>query len=415
MSLRYSHTVALSCDYAHGKIHTVAELLLLSGELRPIKTETTAVIGTSLPLAKEQIISATSLISEIVSDIVKSMSEFKNLWKTTCEHFHRLADAVVVLVEVCSHVTHQILTAGKSLPEKTVLVDKYGASYAGLEIKLSCVQLKRARLDELSPTFIVDLCSNISKYISCLTDICRSAGDSSVDASTQDQFKLGIKSVTCAAGSLIACIKSFKADNSTRHHTRVVTFCEPVLAASHALVALATEEEFIGKGTQLSEEERETMRTVFGPCMNIVSGCVQLCKVTREFSYNISHTGFIHKAKSCQSSIQKSILHLKTELRKHFRIDFQNKAASPFRDDEMPEGQKEFFGFGTSPTGNGSSLAPTGNATSLTPTGSGASLTPTGNGSVNHVNEESNEGDGSSPRSSVAQSEFSFSTGSLSR
>ena len=264
MSLRYSHTVALSCDFAHGKIHTVAELLLLTGELRPIKTETTSVIGTSLPLAKEQILSATSLILEIVHDIVKSMSEFKNLWKATCEHFHRLADAVVVLVEVCSHVTHQVLTTGKSSAEKPALVDKYGASYAGLEIKLSCVQLKRARLDELSSTFIVDLCSNISKYISCLTDICRTASENAPDASTQDQFKLGIKSVTCAAGSLIACIKSFKADNSARHHSRVVTFCEPVLAASQALVALATEEEFIGKGAVLSEEEKDIMKTVFG-------------------------------------------------------------------------------------------------------------------------------------------------------
>lgn len=264
MSLRYSHTVALSCDYAHGKIHTVAELLLLSGELRPIKTETTSLVGTSLPLSKEQINTATGLILELVSDIVKAMSEFKNLWKTTCENFHRLADAVVVLVEVCSHVTHQILTAGKSVEDNPVLVDKYGASYAGLEIKLSCVQLKRARLDELSPTFIVDLCSNISKYISSLTDICRSAGENSLDASTQDQFKLGIKSVTCAAGSLIACIKSFKADNSAKYHTRVVTFCEPVLASSHALVSLATEEEFVGKGTQLTEEEKEIMKAVYG-------------------------------------------------------------------------------------------------------------------------------------------------------
>ena len=265
MSLRYSHTVALSCDYAHGKIHTVAELLLLSGELRPIKTETMSVIGTSLPLAKEQISSATILILEIVDDIVQSMKEFKNLWKTTCENFHRLADTVVVLIEICNHVTHQVLTAGKLSEDcRSISVDKYGASYAGLEIKLSCVQLKRARLDELSPPLIVDLCSNISKYISCLTDICRTAGEKSTESSTQDQFKLGIKSVTCAAGSLIACIKCFKADNSTRHHTRVVTFCEPVLAASHALVTLATEEEFVGKGAPLSEEEREIMKTVFG-------------------------------------------------------------------------------------------------------------------------------------------------------
>ena len=133
--------------------------------------------------------------------------------------------------------------------------------------------------------------------------------------------------------------------------------------------------------------------------MNIVSGCVQLCKVTREFSYNISHTGFIHKAKSCQSSIQKSVLHLKTELRKHFRMDFQSKAASPFRDDELPDPQREFFGFGSSPS----------------PTGNGTSPTQTGNGSLLPEKEELDDGSRNSPRSSLSQSEFSFSTGSLSR
>ena len=131
--------------------------------------------------------------------------------------------------------------------------------------------------------------------------------------------------------------------------------------------------------------------------MNIVSGCVQLCKVTRDFSYNVSHTSYIHKAKSCQSSIQKSVLHLKTELRKHFRMDFQHKAASPFRDDELPDPQREFFGFGTSPTGNG------------------ASPSQTGNGSLVPDREEMHDGNRNSPRSSVAQSDFSHSTGSLSR
>lgn len=151
--------------------------------------------------------------------------------------------------------------------------------------------------------------------------------------------------------------------------------------------------------------------------MNIVSGCVQLCKVTREFAYNISHTGFIHKAKSCQSSIQKSVLHLKTELRKHFRIDFQNKAASPFRDDELPDTQREFFGLRTSPDPAGlrSSPSPTGLRTSPSPTGNGASLPDTGNGSLNHEQEELEDGNRGSSRSSLAPSEFSFSTGSLSR
>ena len=167
--------------------------------------------------------------------------------------------------------------------------------------------------------------------------------------------------------------------------------------------------------------------------MNIVSGCVQLCKVVREFAYNISHTGFLNKAKSCQSSVQKSVLHLKTELRKHFRVDFQNKAASPFRDDELPDTQSELLGLKTSPSpsgvrtslspsdlrtspaGSGSVIAETGNGPSLTETGNSTSVADTGNGRLSPRNEVMDDGNDISPssRSSLASSEFSFSTGSL--
>ena len=176
--------------------------------------------------------------------------------------------------------------------------------------------------------------------------------------------------------------------------------------------------------------------------MNIVSGCVQLCKVVREFAYNISHNGFLNKAKSCQSSIQKSVLHLKTELRKHFRVDFQNKAASPFHDDELSDTQSELMGLKTSPSpsgvstslipsdlrtntgetenshsppGNCASPVDTGNGSSHTKTGSHTSLTGTGNGSQSPRREAMDDGNDTSPmsRSSLGASEFSFSTGSL--
>lgn len=331
MSTSHSHTVVRHCEHTQVKIHTVAELLLLSGQFRPIKTENTNGVEISLASAREQINSSLSIVTEIITDITKMMSDFKSRWKVLCDMLYRLSDAVTVLIELCYFVTFQYLGVNKPEQSEVVLVDRYVASYAGLEIKLSCVQLKRARLDELTATFIMDICSNISKYISVLTDNCRGASENASDAATRDQFKLGIKSVTCAAGSLIACIKSYKSDRSARHHARMVTFCEPVLAASHALVCLATEEEFVDNGRDLSCEEHETQKSVFGPCMNIVSGCVQICKTLRDFAHDSNNAHYVHKAKSCQHSVIKSSSQLKQALQVNLKMDFHVRSASPFK------------------------------------------------------------------------------------
>ncbi|XP_060571217.1 LOW QUALITY PROTEIN: talin rod domain-containing protein 1-like [Ruditapes philippinarum] len=340
MSSHHSHAVVRHCEHTQVKIHTVAELLLLSGQFRPIKTENTNGVKISLASAKEQINSSLSIVMEIVTDITKMMSDMKSRWKVMCDMLYRLSDAVTVLIELCYFVSFQYLGAGKSSTED-VLVDKYAASYAGLEIRLSCVQLKRARLDELTATFIMDICSNISKYISVLTDNCRGASESASDTATRDQFKLGIKSVTCAAGSLIASIKSYKSDRSARHHSRVVTFCEPVLAASHALVCLATEEEFVDRGLDLTHDEQEIQKSVFGPCMNIVSGCVQMCKTLRDFAHDTNNTHYLHKAKSCQHSVAKSTGLLKHALQNHLKMDFHIRSASPIRGDNRYQPQSE--------------------------------------------------------------------------
>ncbi|KAH3865894.1 hypothetical protein DPMN_028940 [Dreissena polymorpha] len=53
------------------------------------------------------------------------------------------------------------------------------------------------------------------------------------------------------------------------------------MVTKHASYALSvTKDEFIDQGRELSPEEAEIQKAVFGPCMNIVSGCVQICKLS---------------------------------------------------------------------------------------------------------------------------------------
>ncbi|KAK3094623.1 hypothetical protein FSP39_004151 [Pinctada imbricata] len=206
------------------------------------------------------------------------------------------------------------------------LVDKYSVCFAGLEIKLSCMRLKKTRTEELSPQLIIDLCSNISKHISQITDICRSAGEKVRDEGTQDQFKLCVKSVTCAAGCLIASIKSYKSQPNERHHSRVLVFCEPVLASSQALVNFATEDDFIGNTAVLTSEARDAQKSILGACMSIVSASIQLCKTVRDLAYDMMTSHHRDKLRMCIDTVDRVSGQMADLLNKHSATDNPKKS-----------------------------------------------------------------------------------------
>ena len=182
-----------------------------------------------------------------------------------CEGLTELTSTVVTFMELCSHISYICAISFKDCCQAIPgLVDRYSISLAGLEIKLSCNRLKKTRVDDLSPQLIIDLCSNISKHISVLTNICKSADEKVRDEGTRDQFKLCVKSVTCAAGCLIASIKTYKSHPNTRHHSRFINFCDPVSTTAQALVSFATEEDFIGKEAVLTPEARDIQKSVLG-------------------------------------------------------------------------------------------------------------------------------------------------------
>ncbi|KAK3598061.1 hypothetical protein CHS0354_042434 [Potamilus streckersoni] len=318
MCSNYARTIACICDHNQVKIHTVAELLLLSGNVTFVRHSTADDTVNHDRSPHDRLLLLVNSVLDHVSHIAKCVNDFKVKWKSVCDSLNLMGDTVTLLVQTCSNYMYNLLSTYDDWdPPKEGLIDKYDAAHAGLEIRLSCMRLKKARYDELSPHFIMELCSNISKYISVLTDICRNASEKADDPAVRDQFKLCIKSVTCAAGCLIASIKSFKMENTLTHHSRVMVFCEPVLASSQALVLFATEDAFCGPPIELSENAKEIQRNIFGPCMNIVSGCVQICKAIREYIHDSTNPSLVHRVHACFDSIQRSVNHLIEEIRLH--------------------------------------------------------------------------------------------------
>lgn len=302
MNASCSRSLSGVCEVCTSKMQSVADMLLLSCSVKPVWTDTIIAIQTNE--LRDQIISTMTNISTLSQNLVSHVHMISAKWTDISTTLQELTSAVNQFIEITSHIAYIISVNFSNCSEaENGLVDKYSVCYSGLEIKLSCSRLKRTRADDLSPQIIIDLCSNISKHISVITDICRKAGHSVNDESVEDQFKLSVKSVTCAAGCLIASIKSYKSSPNLTHHSRVMVFCEPVLTSSQALVSFATEKDFIGAEGVLTVQAKEIQKKILGACMNIVSSCIQLCKTIRDLTYDMMTTHHRERLRSCTESI----------------------------------------------------------------------------------------------------------------
>lgn len=266
MNSAHARVIASTCERSQTKLQMIAEMLLLSCEARPLQMCSGYFSHMINPSnLHEKIFSTVKTVLTLMKAIVAHVHMISTKWLEICEGLQELCSTTINLIELGSHTAYLVAVnfPGCELAEDG-LVDKYSVLLAGLEIKMSCNRLKRARIEDLTPQLIIDLCSNISRHISVVTDICRIAGEGVGDESTEDQFKLCVKSVTCAAGCLIASIKSYKSHPNPTLHARIVVFCEPVLAASCALVSFATEDDYTGKQGLLTSESRHTQKAILG-------------------------------------------------------------------------------------------------------------------------------------------------------
>ncbi|GFO06040.1 mesoderm development candidate 1 [Plakobranchus ocellatus] len=115
-----------------------------------------------------------------------------------------------------------------------------------------------------------------------MTEVCRRAAEEVQDTYDQDQFKLCVKAITSTVSCLVTSIKSFKRSPSESLLRRVVSFCDPVIAASAALLAFATEDSFIGSPAQLTERASEMYRASLGLSVSISSAIIQMFRAVRD-------------------------------------------------------------------------------------------------------------------------------------
>lgn len=271
MSRHNGRDVVMLCEECHSKMLAVGELLLLSCEARPVFTS-----QADLELSKEtfvhyrdKVIDKLNHILIVSRDISSQVHAGAVQWKSFGQRLQEMGALVVGLTELSAHIGYIMAVSFQHSHVSALgVVNKYKLHQAKLDLKFCCSRLKRSCVDDLDPHLLVELCSTISRALSAMTEVCRHASEHAREVEDQNQFKLCIKSITSTTSCLISSVKRFKSSPSVDHLRRIIAFCDPVVAASSALVTFASEEEFVGMPAKLSDKATEAHKSVLGKALS---------------------------------------------------------------------------------------------------------------------------------------------------
>ena len=265
MSTARAREVVSACNRGQARMQAVADLLLLTSDSRPVTTESLSFFGESYPKCRETIITRTKGLLVLTGKIHDQLHSVTAKWHDVCVCVQEICELVVGLTECSAHAAF-LVAVNKSQCVIAVagIVDQYKICRANVEIDLCCKQVQQATCEELSPPVLVQICSDINKNLTILTECCKNASEKTDDVNNQDQFKLCIKSFTSCASCLLSSIKCFKAQPTEIHLQRCIAFCEPLRHSTQATVNFATEEQFIGKPAILTQEAKEAKKSVLG-------------------------------------------------------------------------------------------------------------------------------------------------------
>ena len=268
-----SREVATTCDMCQLKVQAIAELLLLTSDLRAVTSETLKVKGESFSQCQDIVVARTKELTVAINGISTLLHSITAKWNDICERIVEICDLLITLIECCSHSAYlvgaQLHTDGLTTTNKKPVIDKYCVCRASIDIDVSCARVKHSSLDELSPHALVKICSDISKNLSLLTECCREASETVPDNSDQEQFKLCVKSITSNASCLLASIRSFKSRPTETLHRRCIAFGEALTVSTNALVNFAIEPEYIGPPICVTSKAKSVQSSILGTSMQV--------------------------------------------------------------------------------------------------------------------------------------------------
>ncbi len=265
MSTTHSREVVSTSIRGQARMQAVADLLLLSSDLRPVTTQSLSVFGESFSKCRETIITRSKGLLVLTGKINEQLHSVTAKWQDIGVYLQDICELIVGLTECCAHAAYLIaITKPNCISATPGIIEPYKICRANVEIQLLCKQLTQSTREELTPPLLVSLCLDINKNLTIMTESCKLASEKTEDLNNQDQFKLCIKSFTACASCLLSSIRCFNAKPTEVHYQRCIGFCEPLVASTRAMLNFATEDYFIGRPARLTSDGRDAKKVVLG-------------------------------------------------------------------------------------------------------------------------------------------------------
>lgn len=296
------NSLAIVCEMSATKMQTIADLLLLTSDIRPVNTDGIASVRESYAKCKDNIVAKTKGLFIIARDVRAQLIAGK--LKDVAHSLQELTSTVVNIIESCSHAAYLAAISEPGCRQAVPgIVDRYKCQRAKFGIEHCCAKIQKVPLPELSSTLILDLSSDITKYLTVLTNASKLASEATKDQYEKEQYKLAIKCVTACTSALLASLRQFQRIRDEKCRQRCVSFSKSLVQSCEALVAFASEPEHTGTPARLTPVGRETQNMVLAGGMSVASACIRLCQVVRHAVYEPCSTVNSRRLTSCCSSV----------------------------------------------------------------------------------------------------------------
>ncbi|XP_075931158.1 talin rod domain-containing protein 1 [Petromyzon marinus] len=278
--------LAAASEASRARMQLAAELLLLSGEARPVSwsgaAAAVASADSSFAKCRDAVIARSKglLIAALDAQTQAGVGRPGE----AAESAARLGELVVALTECAAEAAYLAgLAAPGSSPARPGLADAYRVARSQHEVEAACARLRHGPLEDLTPQVLLDISAGVSRHLRLLTDACGAeetgpegdpAADPPPDPFAREQFKLGVRSAGACASALLAGIRALKAAPGEATRARALLFAAPLVHAVRALAGLASEPRCRGRAATLGPEGRAAHTAIAGGAMSVVSACV---------------------------------------------------------------------------------------------------------------------------------------------
>uniref|UniRef100_A0A8C4WZT1 Talin rod domain containing 1 n=1 Tax=Eptatretus burgeri TaxID=7764 RepID=A0A8C4WZT1_EPTBU len=274
------------------RLQTVAELLLLSGDCRPVLPATNHVQDgaaaqereaedNSFEKCRDTIVAGSKHLEIFMFDVQSQMSMGR--FEDACGSVECTANLVLKIIEHAVHAAY--LAASKATdsdPALPGMLDHYRMCLSRFEVLQCCNRLRSTSYCDLNARELLEISGTVSHHLKLLSEPCLVASERVCDPFLREQLKHAVKCISAAATALIACIRALKEEPGEQSHQRCVLFGAPLLESVRALLGLASEMHLSGTPAVLGTQGRTVHTAVLGGAMSVVSSCVLMFQSMQE-------------------------------------------------------------------------------------------------------------------------------------